>query len=68
MTLREVLDLKMKQGRLRPCDFASTLNKKRAAVSRVLNRNVDSIRFGTLRQYFSVVGLELDLEKFINPN
>ena len=65
MTLRSLLEARMKEERYRPSDLAIRLNKSRATVSLTLNKDVGSITVRTLRDYLGAIGLPFDPNKLI---
>lgn len=66
MTLKDLLAVRMKEGRYRPSDLANFLKRSRAAVSLALNKDIEQIRVSTLRSYLEATGLQVDFTKLIN--
>ncbi|GEM_PF-2474384 len=65
MTLRDLLESRIKLTRYRPIDLAKVLNKSRQSVSLTLHRDLNSVTVRTLREYLEATGVRVDFTKLI---
>ena len=65
MTLKGLLESRIKLACYRPVDLAKVLKKSPQSVSFTLRRDLNSVTVKTLREYLEATGVQVDFTKLI---